>query len=105
MKIISIDYFNKEVALKELSPAKKELWDWWYDYYIIKKDVHDIDKIGITIFLSIMIDEHIAVIDDWFRNPDDYNFETIDIKFQPWFSSDFLVLPHWFPNVREFADI
>ncbi len=92
-----IEVFNGEVAPK-LPDAERDLWDWWYDEYMINKN--PIDQVGVVIFLSIMLDEEIDVIDDWFRNTDDFNFEWIDIELQPWFKPEFLVLHKYFPNVQ-----
>lgn len=94
-----IEEFNEEVA-PSLSDADKELWKAWYEYYFRQSNVHKIDQTAIVLFLSIMLDEEIYVIDDWFRNTDEFNFEQIEIKLQPWFKPEFLVLYKYFPNVQ-----
>jgi len=41
--------------------------------------------------------------DEWITNPVDYNFDRIQIDFQPFFPSNFLILHRYFPNVQ-YAD-
>jgi len=94
-----IEKFNKEIA-PSLSDADKELWKVWYKEYITEGDKNDIDQPAIVIFISIMTGEGIDVIDDWFRNPDEFDFDAIEIELQPWFSPEFLVLRKYFPNIQ-----
>lgn len=54
-------------------------------------------------FMSFMVEDW---EDDWFDHPEKYNFDSdgyliyVSIEFQPWFSSDFLVLYKYFPNIQ-----
>lgn len=73
-------------------------WHDWYDEYIYKNK--KIDEEAIVWFLSIMIDEDKDVIRKWFKDTEEYDFENMRIKMEPWFKPEFLVLHKYFPNVQ-----
>ena len=79
----------------------EDAWKKWYKDYI--KDDLPITDAAVKDFMSFMVEDW---EDDWFDHPEKYNFDSdgsliyVSIEFQPWFSSDFLVLHKYFPNIQ-----
>lgn len=91
-----IKVFNEMVLKNPPDGFDINTWKEWYKIYIKKGD--PIDKDAIRIFLSLMIKNW---DDKWyFSSIGEFDFDAIEIELQPWFSSEFLILRKYFPNIQ-----